>query len=207
MKEKIEEIAKSIKRHRELEMTAPDITNKAVARSKVNYNGQSQQFWIVNYENKGGVRFTGDITGSVTGTQMGDRTTITEDGMPIYKNTKLGEILIKHHEGNHSNPTPKGEIAFQIFNRATYKPSESYGEYASELLIQLEGEPKGVTFRTLIEILKEADKYQKDIDELEKLREAASEIEAKELAVRISDKEREKKAISPLGVGFEWLPS
>ncbi|HUX97065.1 MAG TPA: hypothetical protein VMV47_15115 [Bacteroidales bacterium] len=68
MKEKIEEIAKSIKRHRELEMTAPDITNKDVAGSKVNYNGQNQQFWIVNYENKGGIRFTGDITGSVTGT-------------------------------------------------------------------------------------------------------------------------------------------
>jgi phage gp46-like protein len=47
MKEKIENIAKSIHRHRELEI-AISATNNAVGRSNVIYNKQEQQIWLIN---------------------------------------------------------------------------------------------------------------------------------------------------------------
>jgi cell fate (sporulation/competence/biofilm development) regulator YlbF (YheA/YmcA/DUF963 family) len=170
-------------------------SNNAIARSKVTYDGNDSQFWIVNVENTGGVRFVENITGFKTGTQEGNRTTITEDGMPIYKNTKLGEILIRNHEGRHFNLTPKGEISFEIFNRAIYKPINNEIDYASEIVIQAAGDLRVYSFRTLQEILKEAERFQKDIEELEKLKETATKLEAIELVNRIKEKENEKKSI------------
>ncbi len=62
MIDKIEEIAKAIERHRNLEITI-DASNEAVARSEVNYNGTNIQFWITNKANKGGHQKRVNIVG------------------------------------------------------------------------------------------------------------------------------------------------
>jgi hypothetical protein len=194
MRETIEEIAKKILKHRRLELDN-FYPNKAISRSKVKYNGRETQFWLTNKENLGGVEFLKDITGSVVGSQVGNRTTEIDDGKPIYKNTKLGEILIRNHEGIHTNQTPNKEsITFEIFNRATYKPSDNKNEIAIDLVIQIANEPNKFSFRSLFEILQETARRQKEIDDLEKQRINADEQEANNLIIRIRDKENEKKA-------------
>lgn len=189
MKEKIEDIAKNIHRHRELEI-AINATNNAVGRSHVVYNKQEQQIWLVNTENLGGGIPIRDINNNIIGRQNGNATTLTGNGLPIYKNLKLGETLIINHEGTHKIKTPSGEIELTIFNRSTYKPSQSDGEYATDLLIRLAGDGRTYSFRTIAEILE----IQKEIEETQLLLEKATDEEAKKLVQRITEKEEEKKS-------------
>jgi hypothetical protein len=149
MTEQIEDIAKSIQRHRELEITISAI-NKAVARCQVKYNGKEEKFWITNMENDKGLKYLEDITGSKVGVQPGNKTTVEEDGWPIYKNSRLGGTLIQFHEGKHKIVAPKGEIELEIFNRASYKPSELYEEFANDITIRISGDSKSYSFRTLV---------------------------------------------------------
>ena len=51
------------------------------------------------------------------------------DGIPIYKNTKMGEILTKYHQGSKSylqttQTKKKNEVSIKIYNKATYIPKE-----------------------------------------------------------------------------------
>ncbi len=187
MTEKIEDIAKSIKRHRELEISI-EATNNAVGRSKTIYNDEEQQFWLTNKENTGGIRYSEDITGARVGTESGNRTTIKEDGKPIYKNTRLGEILILNHEGIHEVEVPAGKIEIEIFNRATYNPIID-GEYATDIQIKLAGDSRTHSFQDIVKILS----LQIKIDELEKQKETVTDEEANKLIQRIEEKEREKE--------------
>ena len=191
MSEKIVNIAKAIKRHRSLEISI-DSENPAVARSEVNYNGSHEQFWILNKENKGGFIKREDITGFSRAPEAGNRTTITEDGKPIYKNSILGGILISNHKGKHKNKTPNGEIAFEIFNRTTYIPTDNH-ELAIDIVIQQSSDKKRYQYRSLLDILTKAANLQKEIDELNKEKEKASEQQAEELVKRIKEKKKEKK--------------
>lgn len=189
MAEQIEDIAKAIKRHRDLEIII-SATNNAVGRSHVLYNEVEQQLWLLNSENLGGGIPIRDINNNIVGRQTGSGTTYTGDGFPIYKNLKLGEALILHHEGKHKINAPSGVITLEIFNRATYKPSNTDGEFATDILIRLAGDSKIYSFRDIAEILN----IQREIDlNTEKLAKATDE-EAKQLVQRITEKEKEKKS-------------
>lgn len=188
MAEQIEYIAKAIKRHRDLEIIV-HATNNAVGRSHVVYNNVEQQLWLLNSENLGGGTPIRDINNNIIGVQTGSGTTFTGDGFPIYKNLKLGEALILNHEGKHKVQTPSGTISLEIFNRATYKPSNKEGEFATDILIRLAGDGKTYSYRDIAEILT----IQNEIDEDKEKLEQATDEEAKLLLQRIEAKEQEKK--------------
>ena len=87
MKEKIEDITKSIKKHRELEIQN-SLNNSAIARCLAYYNNSKRIFWLTNKENISG-RNLYDLNGNVTGRDVGLPTTLTNHGVPVYKNTKI----------------------------------------------------------------------------------------------------------------------
>ncbi|MGW8123730.1 ATP-binding domain-containing protein [Roseivirga echinicomitans] len=197
MEEKIEDIAKSVKRHRDLEISI-SASNPAIGRSTAIFGDEDTVFWITNKENKGGFQPTKDITGSVVGTEIGNRTTIIEDGKPIYKNTKIGEILILNHEGRHKAKVPAGDIEIEIFNRASYNPSIYDGEYATDILIKISGDSKTHTFQNISKILS----LQIEIEQERERLEHATDQEAQQLIQRIADKEAEMKTYLDKAQGF-----
>lgn len=120
-KESLYEIGESIQKHRNMELSSY-IHNCAIARalclvkSFVNprQNGE-KVFWLVNE----------------TWNNYGDRTqmALRTDGTSVYKNTKMGEILIKYAFGKHeySVSNLKGyragstnEMEIEVLNRAQY---------------------------------------------------------------------------------------
>jgi DNA helicase IV len=186
--EEIDDIAKKIERHRNLEIII-SANNSAIGRSYVSYNNVMEQFWLLNSENLGSGTPIRDINNSIIGRQTGSVSTYTGDGKTIYKNLKIGEILIENHEGVHQLNTRNGIIDLEIFNRATYKPSNVEGEYATDIIIRRANDIKINSYRVLSEILKR----QKDIDESKAQLESATEEEAKLLITQIAKKEEEKR--------------
>ncbi len=189
MKERIEDIAKSIKRHRELEISI-EATNNAVGRTMTLYHNEEQQFWLINKQATS-VRFQKDINGNIIPeTGYTKRETYKEDGFPVPRDSKLGGLFIQFHDGKHKYKTPKGEIEIEIFNRASYTPSLYDGEYATDILIKIAGDNKTHSFQNIAKILS----LQIEIDiEREKLEKATAE-EAEQLINRIDEKEAEKKS-------------
>lgn len=197
MIEKIEHIAKSIMQHRKLEISK-NATNPAYGRSSVFLEGDHRTFWITNKEDRGGYQIKRDITGAFLETAQGPQSTIREDGQPIYKNTKIGEILILNHEGEHKYQTPQREITIHIFNRASYNPSFYNGEYATDIIIKLSDDSRTHSFQNISKILS----LQVEIEKERKKIEQVTDQEAQELLQRIADKEAEMKAYLSKAQGF-----
>ena len=189
MKEQIEDIAKSIKRHRELEISI-DATNNAVGRALTKYHNEEQQFWLINKQATS-VQFQKDIIGNIIPqTGYSETTTYKGDGFPVPRDSKLGGLLIQFHKGKHKYQTPNGVIEIKIFNRASYIPSLYDGEYATDILIRIAGDSKVHSFQNIAKILV----LQSEIDiEKEKLKKATVK-EAEQLINRIDKKEAEKKS-------------
>ncbi len=188
MTEKIEDIAKKIQRHRGLEISI-DANNNAVGRSLTLYDKNEQQFWLINKQATV-IQYLLDITGSpLPNTGYNDRTTYKGDGIPVPRDSKLGGLLIENHEGVHKYKTPRGEIDIEIFNRATYIPSQFDGEFATDILIRIAGDSKIYSFQNIAKILS----LQVEIDEANERLETATTQEAELLVERIAEKEQEKK--------------
>ena len=187
MTEKIEDIAKNIQRHRELEITI-GATNTAVGRSMTLYNNEERQFWIINKapQRKESRDFNGNIIIELT---YIDDKPLEGDGIAVPRDNKLGGLLIGNHEGKHKYLTPRGEIEIEIFNRATYKPSQFDGEYATDILIRLANDGKIYSYQNIAKILS----LQNEINEAKEQLENATNEEAKLLLHRIAEKEEEKK--------------
>lgn len=188
MTEKIEDIAKKIQRHRDLEILV-GASNNAVGRSMTLYHNDEQQFWLINKQATV-VQFQRNITGTILPeTAYSECTTYKGDGFPIPRDSKLGGLLIENHEGKHKYNTPMGEIEIEIFNRATYIPSQFDGEFATDILIRIAGDSKIYSFQNIAKILS----LQVEIDEANERLETATTQEAKLLVERIAEKEQEKK--------------
>jgi hypothetical protein len=197
MKEKIEDIAKSIKRHRDLEISV-GATNNAVGRSMTLYNNKEQQFWLINKQATV-VQFQRDLHGNIIPeTGFSEATTYKGDGFPVPRDSKLGGLLIQFHEGKHKYQTPKGEIEIEIFNQANYNPSIYDGEYATDILIKLAGDSKNHSFQNISKILH----LQIEIDKEKEKLEHATDQEAQQLIQRIADKEAEMKTYLDKAQGF-----
>jgi hypothetical protein len=197
MTEKIEDIAKKIQGHRDLELSI-GATNDAVGRAMTLYNTDELQFWLINKEATV-VQFSRDINGNIIPeTGSTETTTYKGDGHPVPRDSKLGGLLISNHEGKHKYQTPNGEIEIEIFNRATYKPSLLDGEFATDILIRLAGDGKTYSFQNIAKILS----LQKEIDEETEQLENATTEEAKLLVQRIAEKETEKKLYVDKAQGF-----
>jgi hypothetical protein len=188
MIEKIEEIAEKIKRHRDLEITI-GATNNAVGRSLTIYNKEEKQFWLINKQATI-VQFQKDFNGNINPqSSYADSTTYKDDGFPVPRDSKLGGLLIGNHEGKHKYQAPIGEIEIEIFNRATYRPSQLDGEYATDILIRIANDNKAHSFQDIAKILS----LQNEIDEAQQKLESATTEEAELLVQRIASKEEEKK--------------
>lgn len=188
MTEKIEEIAEKIKRHRDLEITI-GATNNAVGRSLTNYNKEEKQFWLINKQATI-VQFQKDFNGNINPqSSYTDNSTYKRDGFPVPRDSKLGGLLIGNHEGKHKYKAPIGELEIEIFNRATYNPSQLDGEYATDILIRIANDSKAHSFQDIAKILS----LQNEIDEAQQKLENATTEEAELLVQRIASKEEEKK--------------
>lgn len=197
MKEEIELIADGIRKHRSLEL-AINASNIAFSRVATHFQNEKTIFWITNQENKAGVQFIPNMSGSITQTQAGNRTTITEDGRVVYKNTKIGEILILNHEGQHKYKTPGGEAEVEILNRAIYNPSDNSEEYATDISIKIAGDGRTHTFQNISKILSLHIEIEKEKEKLE----SATNEEALQLLQRIANKEAEMKNYLSKAQGF-----
>lgn len=197
MKEKIEDIAKSIKRHRDLEISV-GATNNAVGRSMTLYHKEEQQFWLINKQATV-VQFQRDLHGNIIPeTGFSEATTYKGDGFPVPRDSKLGGLLIQFHEGKHNYQTPQGEITIEIFNRASYNPSIYDGEYATDILLKISGDSKTHAFQNISKILS----LQIEIEQERERLEHATDQEAQQLIQRIADKEAEMKTYLDKAQGF-----
>lgn len=197
MREKIEDIAKSIKRHRDLEISV-GATNNAVGRSMTLFNNEEQQFWLVNKQATI-VKFQKDINNNIRPESgFSEATTYKSDGFPVPRDSQLGELLIRFHQGKHKYRAPMGEIEIAIFNRATYNPSIRNEEYATDILIKISGDSKTHSFQNISKILS----LQIEIDKEKERLEQVTDEEAQQLINRISEKEKEMKAYLSKAQGF-----
>ena len=152
------------------------------------YNNEERQFWIINKapQRKESRDFNGNIIIELT---YIDDKPLEGDGIAVPRDNKLGGLLIGNHEGKHKYLTPRGEIEIEIFNRATYKPSQFDGEYATDILIRLANDGKIYSYQNIAKILS----LQNEINEAKEQLENATNEEAKLLLHRIAEKEEEKK--------------
>lgn len=197
MNEQIEDIAKSIKKHRELEI-ATYATNNAVGRSFTIYNNVEKQFWLTIKEATI-VQFQKDINGNINpNTGIAESTTYKGDGFTVPRDSKLGGLLIQNHDGIHKFQTPSGIIEIEIFNRASYKPSANETEYATDLFIKVAGDNRTHSYNDLTKILALQLAIDQDIEKIKQ----ANEEEAQELINRIEKNEEEKRKYLNKAQGF-----
>ena len=166
------EIAEVIEKHRKGELKMYAINN-AVGMANVYHFGKEQRLWLVHNENFRGSTILPDAFGSSV-VYSGPRTTYQEDGLPVYKNTRIGEIIIRNSTGSHEVMTPKGLCEITVYNNAFYGPAES-PRYACDITINL-NEKKPRYYRDLTEIIKRIDDLDKTIIEAEKQKKVEEEL-------------------------------
>lgn len=166
----IAEIAISIKTHRELEtkiLSGPnEEKNLAVALSHVNYFGGQKHIWLTTRENLGGYRRVQDITGSVASTVTGRKTTLTDDGFVVNKNSKIGEVIIRNVHGKDQIITPKGLQPIEVLNLSAFVPSPHDSSATDVVMDLVEGQQKK-RFSNLSELIKIIEKAESQLEELE----------------------------------------
>lgn len=191
--EDINEITVSIKNHHDLEVEY-HVANIAIGRSLVSLQKKENVYWLTNREDRGSHQHIVNIHGEVIGTTPGREDTLTDDGSAVYKNTKLGEILIKSFEGTHKYKVPKGTITLAICNRTSY--SKNLNSEIINLKINIAGEGLTYQYRNINEILKVAKTLQKEIDEKERETEGLkSDKERKEHLDALKKKKKELEEI------------
>lgn len=190
LNEQIEDIAESIKRHRDLEITC-EITNKAIGRTFTLYDKEEQQFWLIlnapeRVEQKD---FLGNVIPEYGYSKNTPYKGSKAEGFPIPRDSKLGAILIQNHEGIHNHKVPNREIEIIIYNRASYLPSNAENEYATDVLIRLAGDSKTHAFKDIAKILE----LQHEIDQERKKLEQVDDNAKNELLKSIEQKEENQK--------------
>lgn len=170
--EKALEIAKQIKDHRigEEKIYA---TNKAIGISNVNYFNEDRTLWLVNSENTRGIKIEHDFLGNPI-INKGEKTTYEDDGRPIFKNTRIGEVLIRNSKGKHTIKTPKGNKTLKVYNNAFYTPA-TLSHYAKDIKLNL-NESKSRYYNNLLEIIERVDELDKKIIEAKKLKKEQDEL-------------------------------
>jgi hypothetical protein len=199
----VQDIAHSISEHRKLEtehLKRPD-KNLAVALSNVHYMDADRKIWLTNKENLGGFYSEEDITGVQTGTIDGSPTTYTKDGSVVYKNSRIGETLIRHSSGIHQIDTPGGKREINIYNLSSFVPNP-HEEEASDLVINI-NERKPRRYQSLADLLALIQSADVEIEQLEdersKLDETAQsdQQELEEIANRLErGKKRREEALN-----------
>jgi hypothetical protein len=144
---KIQKIAESIKRHREIEDQNAGYSNKAIGRFDIKIKENKLTIWLTQSPNVGGYKVVRDHDGIPIAYLEGPPTTYKKDGPCVDKNTNLGGILIMHHSGTHDYVTDGKNHQIELFNKAAYKPSHS-GQ-ANDLSIRFADDPNEYRFKSL----------------------------------------------------------
>lgn len=180
--ESLQQIGKSIKEHREKEISSysrfPAVGRancKVVSSGLPNLNGE-KTFWIINNERR------------VT------REAYDGDGLPVYKNTKIGEVLSKYHSGTREYSTvtktkKANVVTVSIHNRSIYTPTSNA---VKEILINVDGDRHTYRFRLLSDLISEHDILTSRLDELKKKQEEVRK--AQEIARLAAEKAEKEKA-------------
>lgn len=196
-KENIRQIGDSIQSHVEKEHRG-NISNRAFARATCTLSSARipafvNTFWLTNREDYQGYKERRDFTGTGTIIELGRKTALQDsDGKPVYKNTKLGEVLIKFLSGSHKYMAPAGEMTLEIHNRSQYKND---GLDPIEVEIRLAGEKAPFRFQRLSLLLDaakaEAERIKKQQEELKRIEEEKQRI-ARELEEKKAREEQER---------------
>lgn len=170
-KENIHDIGQAIQNHFDRERKF-NVQNHAIARLLCTFDSsyyktsELKQFWLTNRENTGSSLIRRDITGAAVSTMYtGRKHTLDDDGQPVYKNTRLGEYLIKYHSGTHqytvkTYPTKRlNTITLKIHNKAGYVPTHTSIE---EVLIQMDGDEREYRFQRLSDLLEQRNKLEEE---------------------------------------------
>lgn len=186
----VEGIANSIHKHRQLEtenLIGPiKDRNLAVALSNVYYMDKPQKIWITTKENLGGYQSHSDITGTNTILTAGARTTYSSNGNVVYRNSKVGEILIRNSKGTHLIPTPKGSKEMIIYNLSSYKPSPHEADAADVTININERNPRRYNrLRDLLTFISGTD------DVIQKLEEKKIEIQERPKEAEVENQQKE----------------
>lgn len=202
-KENIEHIADSINSHTKKELSNY-LPNRAFARACCSYDAtygdhKEQVFWLVNSQNNRGMQIHRDFTGTGAYATSGPKTTLEEDGISVYKNTKLGEILTKAYEGTYHYTTKTyikkiNDVAITIHNRSVYSPVP---DGAKEIEIRIAGDPNYYRFQKLSDLLKAKKEDQEELQRqklaLKKLKEKQKRLAEEKAAAEKAAKEKAEK--------------
>lgn len=203
-KESLHQIGNSISIHVKKEISG-NYPSKAIARVHCTHtdnkgNSDVRNYWLINGDTYKAGRYLHDITGAVAGRDTSGRhLALKDDGYPVSKHTKLGEILVKFYSGSHQFRVPDCyrkktfyDNEVDIHNRTSYLPY--YGD-ASEVEIRISGESAPYRFSRLSELLNAAKAEEaalmKKQEELRRIEEEKIRI-AKELEERKALKEKER---------------
>lgn len=126
----------------------------AIGRCDVKLQGQPKVMWLTESEDHGSVQFVQGITGAREIAGFGQKAVLKQMGQPnIYKNSIVGEILIRNGAGKHKYRAPKGEIQIEILNKATYRPAIDVAD-AMEGVMKLKGQSNMFRWHSLREWLR-----------------------------------------------------
>ena len=192
------EIGDKIKTHRKLEIKE-DVKNVAVALANVHYFGTDRKMWLTNSQNEGGYSINTDVLGDFTGTSAGRQTTLINDGYPIYKNSKIGGVIITNDSGKYEIETPTGREVLEILNKSSFIPNPHIAD-ATDIQMNI-GEKKPRFYRKLSDLLTKANDRKKnieilneEIENLEKNNKGNEEVDKiNERLLRIQNEEIERK--------------
>lgn len=190
------EIAERIEQHRngELKMNA---RNNAVGMANVYYFDSERCFWLTNNPNNRGISFGKDSFGNPVIISSG-KTTYEKDGQPIFKNTRIGELIIRYSKGTFDVKTPTGIQKLTIYNNAFYIP-ERPPLLAKDITINV-NESKPRYYNSLFEIISKINELDKAIIEAERLKKEEEERIEKE---KIKDTKRRDEIIEKLDLAKE----
>lgn len=99
------------------------------------------------------------------------------DGFPVYKNTKIGEILTKYYQGLHSysvktDTKKENKVSINLYNKATFYPRANS---IDDVTVWLAGDEEIYRYRTIKCLLQEQKALDEKTKELEKLRKQEEE--------------------------------
>ena len=158
--EDIKSIANSIRRHHDLEIDN-HVVNISIGRSLASLENKENVYWLTNREDRGSSQPVVNIHGETIRTTPGRVDTLNIDGFAVYKNTILGEYLIKNFEGNHKYKIKNKIISLTIYNRSSYS---SNFRQITDIKIDIAGETRTYQYKSINDILNKIKKLEDEID-------------------------------------------
>lgn len=100
------------------------IASPAIGRYDTEIMGRRKVLWLTNVQSGAHVRYVPGFTGGTAHVETGRPRTLSQEGsVNVYKNTKLGELLILEQSGTHNFIMDVGVREITILSKLTYQPN------------------------------------------------------------------------------------